>query len=126
MDKLEKGGALGIGLAQAVALIPGTSRSGITIAAGKAAKLNYEQAAEYSFLIAMPVLLGAIVRSLFEPETTELLNNHAGSVIAGVAMSMLAGLAAIHFMLAFLKKRGLTFFGVYRIILAAGLLLFVM
>lgn len=125
IERLNSKRALGIGLAQAVALIPGTSRSGITIAAGRGSRLKYEQAAEYSFLIAIPVLAGAIVRSLFRPETTDLLNNHAGAVIAGVAVSLLSGLIAIHFMLSFLKKRGLTFFGVYRIILAAGLLLFI-
>jgi len=126
LEHLSSKRALGIGLAQAIALIPGTSRSGITIAAGRASRLNYEQAAEYSFLIAIPVLAGAIVRSLFETETTDLLNNHAGAVVAGVAVSMISGLIAIHFMLSFLKKRGLFVFGVYRIILAAGLLLFVM
>lgn len=125
VDDVSSQNALVIGLAQAVALIPGTSRSGSTILAGRFSKLSYEQAAEYSFLIAMPVLFGAIIRTLFDGDTTTLLSDHTGAVLAGISTSFLAGLAAIHFMLQFLKTRGLKLFGIYRIVLGIALLLFI-
>ena len=125
IDDIEPKSAVGIGVGQALALIPGTSRSGSTILAGRSLGLSYSQAAEYSFLIAIPILCGAIARSLMEPETQDLLHDHRGAVLAGVVTSFIAGMAAIHFMLQFLKKQGLKLFGIYRIVLGISLLLFV-
>lgn len=112
-----------IGLAQAAALIPGTSRSGATILMGRAVGLSNAQAAEYSFLIAMPIIGGAVLRSLFETETQTLLNGDRAILIAGIASAFVSGFFAIAFLLRFLKTRGLKVFGLYRIILALWLLL---
>jgi undecaprenyl-diphosphatase len=117
--------ALGIGLAQAIALVPGVSRSGATILAGRYSKLSYKSAAEYSFLIAIPILFGAILRSLFDAETTDLIKNDTFAVVVGITVAFLSGLWAIRFMLDFLKNKGLKYFGVYRIILGLTLLLVV-
>lgn len=120
VKELSISSSLSIGLGQVLALIPGTSRSGATIITARLAGLSYKDAAEYSFLLAIPVIAGAIVRSLFEPETTELWHNHAGSVIVGVLVAYFSGIIAIRFMLGWLSKHGLKNFGYYR--LALGLL----
>lgn len=115
--------ALLIGLAQAVALIPGTSRSGATILAGRAVGLSNAAAAEYSFLIAIPIIAGAVLRSIIESDTQALLASNSALALAGSLSAFLSGLAAISFMLKFLQTRGLKLFGFYRIILALWLLL---
>lgn len=123
MAKLKPGSALGIGLAQALALIPGTSRSGATILAGRVSGLAYAQAAEYSFLIAIPILTGAIIRSFFQTGTTELLGVELGPILIGITVAFVSGLLAIDFMLKVLRHHGLLAFGLYRIFLALALLL---
>ena len=112
--------AIGIGAAQALALIPGVSRSGISISAGRLAGLDREAAARFSFLMATPITAGA---GLFEARN--LLTGESGVEIAlapllvGMAASLLAGLAAIHFMLRYLRTRSLDVFVIYRFVLAA-------
>lgn len=123
MDKLRTTDAVGIGLAQALALIPGTSRSGATILAGRVSGLSYAQSAEYSFLIAIPILGGAILRSLGQTETMELLSSSLVPVMVGTAVAFVSGWLAIDFMLKVLRTQGLRLFGFYRIILALALLL---
>lgn len=123
IERLAGREAFGVGLGQALALIPGTSRSGATILAGRASGLSYAQAAEYSFLIAIPILSGAIVRSLFQTETNTLLSSEPAAVTIGVLAAFLSGWLAIDFMLKILRRRGLMMFGVYRILLALTLLL---
>ena len=120
MDKLPVLSALSIGLGQVLALIPGTSRSGATIISGRLAGLSYKDAAEYSFLLAIPVIAGAIVRSLFEPETARLWHSSTGAVIIGILVAYFSGIIAIRFMLGWLSQKGLRQFGYYRI--ALGLL----
>jgi undecaprenyl-diphosphatase len=112
--------ATGIGFAQAVALIPGISRSGISISAGRFAGLNRPAAARFSFLMATPITLGAIVfegRKLISGEsgvTAEL-----APLVVGLAASLIAGLLAIHFMLRYLRTRSLDIFVWYRLVVAA-------
>lgn len=123
IERLTGKQAFDIGLAQALALIPGTSRSGATILAGRSTGLSYAQAAEYSFLIAIPILSGAIVRALFQSETNALLSSEPLAVSVGIVAAFLSGWLAIDFMLKILRSRGLMMFGVYRILLALTLLL---
>jgi undecaprenyl-diphosphatase len=112
--------AIGIGAAQALALIPGVSRSGISISAGRLAGLDRESAARFSFLMAAPITFGA---GLYEAR--KLLTGEAGvevpiaALLVGMVASMLAGLAAIHFMLRYLRTRSLDIFVLYRFALAA-------
>jgi undecaprenyl-diphosphatase len=112
--------AIGIGAAQALALIPGVSRSGISISAGRLAGLDRESAARFSFLMAAPITFGA---GLYE--ASQLLTGEAGvevpiaALVVGMVASMLAGLAAIHFMLRYLRTRSLDIFVLYRFALAA-------
>lgn len=114
--------ALFIGFAQALALIPGTSRSGITISAGLIVGLKREESAKYSFLAGAPLILGA---GLYEG-----LNTFQGDIIepnlalAGFAGSFTSSLLAIAFLIPFLKKSPLYIFVFYRLILGLILLIF--
>ncbi len=112
--------AIGIGAAQALALIPGISRSGISISAGRFAGLDREAAARFAFLMATPITAGAIVF-----EARKLLTGEAGVDVAyapllvGLVASLVAGLVAIRFMLDYLRSRSLDLFVWYRFGLAA-------
>lgn len=112
--------AIGIGAAQALALIPGISRSGISISAGRLAGLDREAAARFAFLMATPITAGA---GLFEGR--KLLTGEAGvqaalePMLVGMIAALLSGLAAIHFMLRYLRTRSLDVFVWYRFALAA-------
>lgn len=112
--------ALVIGAAQACALIPGTSRSGSTIAAGLFMGLKREDAARFSFLLGFPVILGSAV---FQGK--KLLASPAGSepliLLLGVAASAISGYFCIRFLIRYLQKHGMAPFIVYR--LALGLLI---
>lgn len=117
--------ALTIGLAQVLAFIPGTSRSGSTILTGRATGLNYETAVEYSFLLGIPVVTGAILRVLITDEGTSFIQENTSAFIVGNLIAFLSGMLAIHVMIKFTKKLGLKWFGWYRILLASILLLIV-
>jgi undecaprenyl-diphosphatase len=120
MSSLTFPNALGIGVAQVLALVPGISRSGISISAGLFLGLKREAAARFSFLMATPVVAGAGVweaRKLLTHEAG--VNPEANLVIIGFIAAAIAGLLAIHFMLEFLKRQPVTIFVVYRIVAAA-------
>ena len=89
LDQLNWKGALAIGVAQCLALIPGFSRSGLTIAAGVVAGLRHEDSARFSFLMATPIILGATVL-----EAPKLL--HQGATLGGAAIlsGVVAGMVA--------------------------------
>ena len=123
MTPLRLPGALVIGVAQAVALVPGVSRSGISISAGLAVGLDRPSAARFSFLMATPIiaLAGAY-------ETVGLLRDGTAAAIdpaalgAGMLAAFLSGLAAIHLLLRWVAGHSLTPFVVYRLVLAAVIL----
>ncbi|HTR44212.1 MAG TPA: undecaprenyl-diphosphatase UppP [Thermodesulfovibrionales bacterium] len=105
-----------IGVAQAIALIPGVSRSGITITAGLFRNLDRESAARFSFLLSMPVIFGATLL-----EGRKLLKNpaiHGDLFVVGVITSFASGFLAIRFLLRFLKNHPLNVFVYYRFLLA--------
>lgn len=111
--------AIGIGIAQALALVPGISRSGISISAGLFAGLTREAAARFSFLMATPIIAGAgafETRKLITGESP--VDASAGALVVGVVAAFLSGLAAIAFLLRFLRTRPTTVFVVYRVLLA--------
>ncbi len=107
-----------IGLAQVLALIPGTSRSGITMIAGRLSKLSYSRAAEYSFLMGIPVFVGAIARTLVDSDSHTFISQNWQALAVGNIVAFVAGLLAISFVMKFLKGTSLWAFGVYRIALA--------
>jgi undecaprenyl-diphosphatase len=113
--------ALAIGLAQALALVPGISRSGISISAGLFAGLTREAAARFSFLMATPLIAGAgawETRKILTGESAVAVSPEALAV--GMAASFVSGLVAIAFLLRFLRTQPVTVFVVYRLILAAA------
>lgn len=119
IDSLGFPAALGIGMAQAIALVPGISRSGISISAGLFAGLDRESAARFSFLMATPVTAAAGIY-----ETLELVRGDAGVTVSvaplavGMAASLIAGIVAIAVLLRFLRSHRTDVFVVYRLLLA--------
>ena len=118
LDALDAPSALAIGLSQALALLPGISRSGATISAGLALGLTRESAARFSFLLATPITLGAGLygsRHLLEA-------SHSGTEWLAIAVGFVAaagsGLLAIGFLLSWLRHRSVTVFSVYRVLFA--------
>ncbi len=118
--------AFKIGCFQVLSLVPGTSRSGSTILGASVIKVSREAAAEFSFFLAIPVMVGA---SLFKglkyfvnvgmPSATELLVLYVGTLA-----SFLVSLLVIKFLMSFVKKHSFESFGWYRIILGAILILY--
>jgi undecaprenyl-diphosphatase len=117
MEKTNFIDALIIGIAQAVAIIPGVSRSGITISAGLFRGLKREASARFSFLIATPIIGGAVLLHLKKFMTNRELYD-LQLFAAGFISSAVTGFVAIIFLLNFLKKYPLNIFVYYRFILA--------
>ncbi len=114
-----------IGCAQAIALIPGTSRSGITILAGRAKGLSNELAAEYSFLIGVPIIFGASLQTLADSATRSAIADQLAQTILGITVAAFLGVIVIRWLLSYLKSHSLAIFGYYRIALALVLLLLI-
>jgi undecaprenyl-diphosphatase len=115
--------ALGLGAAQALALIPGISRSGISISAARFAGLDRQAAARFSFLMATPITLGAALfelRKLASGETG--VDVSPGPLIAGMLAAFIAGMLAIKVLLGYLRVHSLNIFVAYRLVLAAVIL----
>jgi undecaprenyl-diphosphatase len=118
--------ALVIGIAQAIALIPGISRSGITISAGLARELRREDATRFAFLLATPVILGAGAKTLLDARKAAELFAQPDVLAVGFALSFLSGLGAVAFMVRFLRGHSLNWFVGYRLVLAAVIVVAVM
>jgi undecaprenyl-diphosphatase len=111
-----------IGLAQAVALFPGTSRSGITMTAALLLGLNREAAARFSFLLSIPVIIIACAL-----QSVELIQagdaTDWSAVLAGIVLSGISAFLCIHYFLAFIKRIGMQPFVIYRLVLGFVLIL---
>lgn len=114
--------ALGIGFAQMFALIPGVSRSGSTIVAGRLFGLSTAEAADYSFLASIPIML-AVTAKLFlgSADRAYFVDNLSAMIIGNIA-AFIVGIIAINFLLRYVKKYGLQAFGWYRIALSVVVL----
>jgi undecaprenyl-diphosphatase len=122
IERLTGRGALGIGFAQALALIPGVSRSGISMSAALFAGLDRADAARYSFLMATPITAMAVGY-----ESLKLLRGEVGgaepiTLIVGVVASFASGILAIAVLLRYVRTRSFNIFVVYRLVLAAVVL----
>jgi len=113
-----------IGSAQAVALIPGTSRSGATISAGLFLGLKRADAARFSFLAGMPLILGAGLKSLYEVISEGMTGHEVALFLAGGISAAIVGFFTIWGLLRYLETRSIMVFVIYRIVF--GLFLFVM
>jgi undecaprenyl-diphosphatase len=113
--------AIIIGTAQAVALIPGMSRSGMTISAGLFRSLRREDATRFAFLLGTPVMLAAGAKVVVDARSAEALFGNPGVLAAGFAVSFLSGLAAVAFLVRFLRTNSLAVFILYRLVLASAI-----
>jgi undecaprenyl-diphosphatase len=111
-----------VGLFQALALIPGTSRSGATISGGMLLGLSRETSARFAFLLSFPIILGAGSKKMLELGSSGLLEQSWFLIGLGAFSAFLAGIATIHFLLSFLKNHSLYLFVGYRILLALAVL----
>jgi len=126
MSDLGPGAAIAVGFAQSLALMPGVSRSGITITAARFLGLDRDSAARISFLLLIPIVFGA---SLWKGVTEVLLGDlppgSAGPFLVGMIASAASGLLAIWGLLGYVRRHDYTLFVVYRLLLAAVVLLLI-
>lgn len=119
--------ALCIGLVQTFALIPGVSRSGSTIVAGRLAGLNSRAAADYSFLASIPIMCGVVLVSFISSSSRAYMAANWGSLLLSNIIAFASGLVAITFVLNYLrKKESLQAFGWYRVVVSIIILIFVL
>ena len=125
LDTLTWLDALLIGVAQALALLPGVSRSGITMMTGLLVRLDRESAARYSFLMSIPVIGGAAAFKGLEVARDGLPAGTATPFLVGMVAAALSGIAAIWFTLAYLKRHNFNLFVLYRIVVGVGVLVLI-
>ena len=118
--------AVGVGLAQSLALMPGVSRSGITISAGRLLGLDRDAAARFSFLLLVPTVLGAVVfKGLTDVVFGELPAGSTGPFVVGTLAAAGSGLVAIWALLDYVRRHDYSLFVWYRFALAAAVLLLI-
>lgn len=122
-EHVSAGQAIGVGCAQALALVPGTSRSGITITAGLFGGLDRATAARFAFLLGIPITAAAGgLKMLSLLRHGGLTGPEVGPLLAATAAAFLSGWLAVWFLVGYLKRRSLTPFVIYRLLLAAAIL----
>jgi undecaprenyl-diphosphatase len=119
-DQTPVGRALGIGIAQAVAMIPGVSRSGATIVGGLIMRLDRSAAAEFSFFLAMPTMIGAFAHDLWEVRE-HLAPERALEIAIGFTTAFVAAVVVVRPFLRYVSRSGFAPFAWYRIV--AGVLM---
>jgi len=117
--------AFSIGGAQALALIPGASRSGITIAAGLFRGLTREAAARFSFLLSAPITAGALLKKLLDLRTAGIPDADRLPMLFGFLSSLMIGYLTIRFLMRYLQRNTLQIFIVYRIGLGVVILILI-
>jgi undecaprenyl-diphosphatase len=126
IDDLTFGKSFAVGLAQTLALAPGVSRSGVTITAGRFLGLDRDSAARFSFLLLVPITLGAVLwKGLTDVVLGDLPPGSAGPFVVGTIASAVSGFAAIVFLLGYVRRHDYTIFVVYRLVVAAIVLLLI-
>ncbi len=124
-DKVDFKTSILIGLAQGLAALPGFSRSGWTIAAGLFGGLDRSSAARYSFLLSIPIILGAsMVYPLVKIDVHEIMTYNWHAIIAGTIVSGIVGYLCIKYFMKFVAKFSLGIFGYYCLIMGAFTLVF--
>jgi undecaprenyl-diphosphatase len=118
--------ALGVGVAQSIALMPGVSRSGVTITAGRFLGLDRDAAARFSFLLLVPTVLGAVVlKGVQDVVLGNLPPGSTGPFVVGMLAAAGSGLAAISALLGYVRRHDYSVFVWYRLIAAAIVLLLI-
>ena len=126
MDDLGLRTGVAIGLAQSLALMPGVSRSGITISAGRFLGLDRDSAARLSFLLLVPITFGAVLyKGVSDIVLGDLPPGSVGPFVVGTLAAAVSGLAAIWGLLGYVRRHDYTIFVVYRLIAAAVVFLLI-
>ena len=123
--KLTEKRALMVGLFQCISMIPGVSRSMATIVGGMAQKMTRKAAAEFSFFLAVPTMLGATVYKGYKliKEDPSIISDNLDTLIIGNVVAFIVALLAIKFFINFVSKHGFQAFGGYRIIVGGAILI---
>lgn len=123
--EISYGTALKIGFFQCLAMIPGVSRSAASIVGGMTQKLSRKTAAEFSFFLAVPTMLGATVKKSYDYYKAgfELTSEQVNYLIIGNVVGFLVAMVAIKFFISYLSKHGFKIFGYYRVIAGAAILI---
>ena len=118
--------AVGIGAAQALSLMPGVSRSGITITAGRFLKLDRDSAARLSFFLLIPITFGAVLyKGLTDVVFGALPSGSAGPFVVGMLASAGAGFIAIDLLLGYVRRHNYSIFVLYRLAAAAAIMILI-
>lgn len=123
-EKMSFKDAILIGCSQVFALIPGFSRSGTTIAAARGLKLEREDAAKFSFYLSAPVVLGAVVLSVFDSATITAITGNLSIFLIGIGVAFISGLLCIEFLLRYIKKNDFKLFMWYRVVLGIVVIIY--
>lgn len=122
LDEIKPTGALAIGLMQCLALIPGVSRSGITITAALMLGFTRESAARFSFLISLPIVAGAALLKTLHLLEHGIPSGEVLPMLVGIVFSSITGYISVAFLLRFVQKRSLAPFVWYRVVVGGGLI----
>jgi undecaprenyl-diphosphatase len=124
LDGLGTGTAFAIGVSQILALMPGVSRSGITITTGRFSGLDRDAAARFSFLLLIPIVLGAVLyKGVKHVVLHSLPAGSTGPFVVGTLGAAAVGLVAIDLLLGYVRRHDYSLFAVYRIAVAAAILI---
>ena len=124
-EKISYATALKIGLFQCLAMIPGVSRSGASIIGGMSQKLSRKTAAEFSFFLAVPTMLGATVKKCYDyyKDGFVLTHDQINFLIIGNVIAFIVAMLAIKSFIGYLSKHGFKMFGYYRIVAGLAILI---
>ena len=126
MEQIGFRSAVAVGLAQTLALMPGVSRSGITITAGRLLGLDRDSAARFSFLLLVPITFGAVAyKGVGDVLLADLPHGTAGPFVVGSLASLASALVAISALLGYVRRHDYSAFVVYRLLVAAIVLLLI-
>lgn len=114
-----------IGVFQALAVVPGVSRSGATISGGLFSGLSRLEATRFSFILSFPIIAGSGLKKFFELYSDGIIYSLSFPLLLSFAVSFFVGISIMHLLILFLKNHSLNVFIVYRIILAIGILIFI-
>jgi undecaprenyl-diphosphatase len=124
IEKITLGKGFAIGLFQTLALIPGVSRSGATISGGLILGLTREAAARFSFILSIPIIVGAGAKKFLDLSQGGMLAGLGWPLLFGTAIAFISGLLVIHWLMRFLRTQTLYSFAIYRVVVALVILFF--
>ncbi|MFQ5952134.1 MAG: undecaprenyl-diphosphate phosphatase [Candidatus Omnitrophota bacterium] len=113
-----------VGISQAFALLPGISRSGMTVSTGRLGGMNAENAFRFSFLLSIPAILGALAYKALKIDLGSVVLSNIGGYVSGMMIAFIVGLASLALLWRVIKTRRLFIFGIYCLLLGISGLLF--